>query len=164
MPAGRPTVLTPAKIQQIAELFWLAFNDEQVALIAGISSKTIQRYRRGDICPAIKIAELKREAVYRKKIWAAKGFWQGAAWFLERKYPAQFSSPAVQLQVNNNSVTNNTLVISAEVAGTIAKRGKEVESKVDKLFKDRRKRTLGHLGDANGNGEGTDGGQEPQDA
>jgi hypothetical protein len=160
MPTGRPTVLTPALIEQIAELFLLAFDDAQVALMVGISSKTIQRYRRGEMCPAIKIAELKREAAYRKKIWAAKGFWQGAAWFLERKYPHQFAAPAVQLQFNSSSVTNNTLIVTAEVASTISKRRKEVESKVEKLFKDRRKRPQIGLGDVNGNGEGKDSGEE----
>jgi hypothetical protein len=161
MPAGRPTVLTQALINEIAELFLLAFDDSQVALIVGISSKTIQRYRRGEMCPAIKIAELKREAAYRKKIWAAKGFWQGAAWFLERKYPHQFAAPAIQMQFNSGSVTNNTLVITAEVASSISKRRKDVESKVEKLFKDRRKRPQLPLRDANGNGEAHDSGQEP---
>jgi hypothetical protein len=161
MPRGRPTVLTPALINQIAELFLLAFDDSQVALMVGISSKTIQRYRRGEMCPAIKIAELKREAAYRKKIWAAKGFWQGAAWFLERKYPHQFAKPEIQMSNVFNQTTNN-LVITAEVASTISKRRKEVESKVEKLFKDRRKRPQIGLRDTNGNGEGHDSGQEPE--
>jgi hypothetical protein len=163
MPGGRPTVLTPAIVSKIADCFLVAFTDQQTADYCGIDEKTIRKIRLRELFPAVKIAELEREMKYRKKIWAAKGFWQGAAWFLERKYPHQFSSPAVQLQFNSNSVTNNTLVITAEVASTISKRRKEVESKVEKLYKDRRKRTQLPLRDANGNGEDVSG-QEPQDA
>jgi hypothetical protein len=138
-------------IKQIAELFFLAFTDEQVATITGVSSKSIQRYRRGDLCPAIKIAELQREAIYRRKIWNAKGFWQGAAWFLERKYPTQFAKPEIQLQVNTqfNSVT--AITITAPEAGKIRGRLEKVDPRIDE-FLSRRKEVTGE--DSNGNGAG----------
>jgi hypothetical protein len=75
----------------------------------------------------------------------------------------QFSRPETQFLIQNNTLNqvNNTLVITAEVASTISKRRKEVESKVEKLFKDRRKRTQIGIRDANGNGEQPDGIQQP---
>jgi hypothetical protein len=70
------------------------------------------------------------------------------------------------MQVSNNTLNqvNNTLVITAELASSISKRRKEVESKVEKLFKDRRKRPQIGLRDVNGDGDGKDSGQEPKDA
>ena len=142
MPAGRPIYkLSPAKIAEIGECFLLAFTDEQTASLCGIASKTIQRLRRGELCPDVKIWELKREAAYRRKIWDAKGFWQGAAWFLERKYPLQFAKPEIQLGVN--MVTNNVtaITISAPQAEKIAKRIREVDAKVE-AFLEKKKTQL----------------------
>jgi hypothetical protein len=150
MPTGRPKAITKELEKTIAELFWLAFTDEQVAFFTGINQKTIQRARLGSFCPAIKIAEIGREIAYRKKIWNAKGFWQGAAWFLERKYPTQFAKPEIQLAINTTHNTlNQTLVITAEVAGQIGHRVKEADAKITQLLKDKR----GHNGDGNSHPE-----------
>jgi hypothetical protein len=139
MPAGRPRAITPAKEKEIARLFWLAFTDEQVAFFVGIDQKTIQRARRGEFCPAIKRAEISREAKYRERTWEGGEGWQGAAWNLERKYPTQFSKPEIQLQINNdNRQVHQTLVVTAEVAGLIAGRVKAAESKIDALLKAKR--------------------------
>jgi hypothetical protein len=147
---GRPTKLTPAIQAQIAELFFLAFTDEQIALIVGISAKTIQRARNGTFCPTIKIAELKREAIYRKKIWAAKGFWQGAAWFLERKYPQQFAKPEIQLSFNNSYTQNNlSISITNAEAKAIEKEANPIRDAVSSMFQKYRP-ALG-----NGNGHKT---------
>jgi hypothetical protein len=135
MPAGRPTVLTKAVQTQIAELFWLAFTDEQVALVTGVSVRTIERARKGQFCRAIKIAELKREAIYRKKIWEAKGFWQGAAWFLERKYPEQFARPEIQLSFQQNyNIGALQINISAGEAKQIEASAKPVRERVKEMF------------------------------
>jgi hypothetical protein len=147
MPAGRPTVLTKAVQEQIAELFFLAFTDQQVALVTGISTRTIQRARAGEFCQAIKIAELKREAIYRKKIWEAKGFWQGAAWFLERKYPQQFAKPEIQLNWGNTYNQNNlTINISAQDAKSIEAAAKPIRDEVSSMFQQYRPQ----LGNGNG--------------
>jgi hypothetical protein len=141
MPGGRPTVITPEVKRKIADCFLVAMTDEQTAQLCGISAKSIQRMRRGELCPEIKTWEMQRELAYRMKIWNAKGFWQGAAWFLERKYPTQFSRPEVQLQINNNTLNhtvNNTLVVTAEVAHGISSRVKDVDMKIEKLLKDKR--------------------------
>jgi hypothetical protein len=135
MPAGRPTKLTPAVQKQIAELFFLAFTDEQVALMVGINERTIRRYRSGEFCPAIRKAEIAREMKYRQRVWDGVGNWCGASWFLERKYPTQFAKPEVQLQINTGNVTNNTLIVTAEVAHQMGDRIKEADAKVTQLFK-----------------------------
>lgn len=152
MKVGRPTKMTPEVQKLMAECFLCAFTDAQTAQLCGIDVRTIERARRGTFCRAIKIAELRRELAYRKKIWDAKGFWQGAAWFLERKYPTQFAKPEIQLAINTtNQTVNNTLIVTAEVAGTIASRVREVDAKIEKLLKDKRGGNgNGHHPEANG--------------
>jgi hypothetical protein len=150
MPAGRPKAITPELEPVIAELFFLAFTDDQVALFTGVNVRTIARARAGGFCLAIKRGEMARERSYRRKIWDGKEGWQGAAWFFERKYPTQFAKPEVQLQINNNTTNqtvNNTLVVTAEVAHGISTRVKEVDMKIEKLLKDKR----GQNGNGNGN-------------
>ena len=140
MPAGQPTKLTPAVQKEIARLFFLCFTDEQVAFYVGISYKTIQRARAGQFCPAIKRAEMAREASYRQRTWDGAEGWQGAAWNLERKYPTQYSKPEIQLAINttNQTVNNTTLVVVAEIAKTITSRVREADIKIEKLLKDKR--------------------------
>jgi hypothetical protein len=152
MPAGRPTKLTPAVQKLIAELFFLGFTDEQVALYVGINEKTIRRARLGEFCPAIKKAEIAREMKYRQKIWDGVGNWCGVSWFLERKYPTQFAKPEVQLQINTtNQTVNNTLIVTAEVAHGISSRVKDVDAKIERLLKDKgRGNGNGHHPEANG--------------
>lgn len=133
---GRPTKMTPKVIDQIAELFFLAFSDEQVALATDVDVRTIHRARAAGFCQSIKKGELAREKTYRQKIWDGKEGWQGAAWFLERKYPERFSRPEVQLQINTtNQTINQTLIVTAEVAGLMASRVKNAEKKVDQMLK-----------------------------
>lgn len=162
MPGGQPTKITKELQKTIAELFWLAFTDEQVALFTDISRKTIQRMRAGVYCPAIKKAEIKRESIYRKRIWLGKVGWQGAAWALERKYPEQLSRPEVQLQITNNTLnqtTNNSLIISAEVAEQAMARVKMAEAKVVSLYKEKRVASSASNGYKHGQGNG----KKPQD-
>jgi hypothetical protein len=157
MPRGRPTVLTLAVIKKIADCFFDGLSNEETALLCDINEKTIDRARHGIFCPAIKKAEVGRKLFYIRKLRDGKRQdWTRIAWFLERRYPQEFAKPEVLMQIGNNTLNqvNNTLVITAEVASTIGKRRKEVESKVEKLFKDRRKRPQLPLQDANGNGDG----------
>lgn len=152
MPAGRPKAITKAIEKQIANLFFLAFTDAEVALFTGINVSTIQRARAGTFCIAIKRAEIAREAAYRQKIMDGKEGWQGTAWSMERKHPMQFSRPEIQFQINNNNQTvNNTLVVTAEVAGTISSRVRDVDAKIERLLKDKRGGNgNGHHPEANG--------------
>lgn len=148
MPAGRPTKLTPALKTQIAELFWLAFTDQQVAEFVGISDRTIRRYRAGELCPEIKKAEIAREMPYRKRIWDGTGNWCGAAWMLERKYPQQFAKPEIQLNWGNTYNQNSlTINISAQDAKSIEAQAKPIRDEVSSMFKQYRPQ----LNDGNGN-------------
>jgi hypothetical protein len=146
---GRPPKLTPALIEKIAELFWLAFTDQQVADFIGINRRTIGRYRAGDICPAIKKAEIAREMPYRKRIWDGVGNWCGAAWMLERKYPTQFAKPEIQLSFNNSYTQNNLSIhISSQEAKAIEKEANPIRDAVTGYFQKYRP--------AIGNGNGDD--------
>jgi len=132
---GRPTKLTPVVQAQIAELFFLAFTDAQVALYTGIHQKTIQRARAGVFCPAIRKAEIDREIKYRKKIWEGLGNWCGASWFLERKYPAQFAKPEIQLNWGNTYNQNNlSISISSSDAKVIEAEAKPVRDTIAGMF------------------------------
>lgn len=136
MPAGRPKAITKALEKTIAELFFLAFTDEQVALFCGISEKTIRRARLGEFCPAIKKAEIAREMKYRQKVWDGVGNWCGVSWFLERKYPAQFAKPEVQMNLNmQHNETHQTLIITAEAAKEIGGRVHQADAKFNELLK-----------------------------
>ena len=138
MPAGRPTKITPKAIKQIAEAFLYGFTDEETALLAGMSEKTIRRARLGQFCPEIKRAEQARKAEYINRITeGTRPDWARWAWFLERRFPLQFAKPEIQLSVNTQTV-NNTLIVTAEVAKTINSRVKDVDAKIERLLKDKR--------------------------
>jgi hypothetical protein len=137
MRRGRPTVLTQQVIKRVADCFLVAFTDEQTAEYCGIGQKTIQRIRRGELWPAVKKAELEREMKYRMRIWNGRGYWQGSAWFLERKYPQQFAKPEIQLQINATTNTINAITISAEQAAHNLERLKTVDSRIDQFLKAR---------------------------
>ena len=155
MPGGRPTKLTPAMIAKIAELFWLAFTDQQVAEFVGLHERTIRRYRSGELCPQIKKAELAREMPYRKRIWDGVGNWCGAAWMLERKYPTQFAKPEIQLSFQNNYTQNNLSInITSSEAKEIEAIAEPVRQSVKEMFSHYKPGQLGTGGDGNGNGNG----------
>ena len=150
---GRPPKVTPAVIAQIAQNFLYGFSDEDTAELVGLDRKTIQRMRTGTLCPAIKKAEHARKAEYINRITeGTRPDWARWAWFLERRFPLQFSKPEIQLAVNTtNQTVNNTLIVTAEVAHGISSRVKEADTKIEKLLKD--KRGSKQPG-SNGNGKG----------
>jgi hypothetical protein len=148
MPGGRPTKLTPAVIDKIAEMFFLAFTDAQVALFVGINERTIRRYRAGEFCPAIRKAEIAREMPYRKRIWDGVGNWCGAAWMLERKYPTQFAKPEIQLSFQNNYTQNNlSISVTVSEAKEIEAIAEPVRQSVKDMFASYKPQQMG-----NGNG------------
>jgi hypothetical protein len=106
MPKGRPPAITKAKEARIAELIWLAYTDQQIGTMTGVSYKTIARARNGNLCPRIARCALEYEEPFRKKMWA-EGFQGGIAWMLERRYPSQFAKPEIQLSFQNNYTQNN---------------------------------------------------------
>jgi hypothetical protein len=140
---GRPRAIDrdPNLINKIADCFLVAFTDQQTADYCGIHVTTIERLRAGKFgdvgfSRAVKVAELTREMKYRMKIWNAKGFWQGAAWFLERKYPTQFAKPEIQFQLNQAVSTGptNVIVLGPERAKVLATRFESVRQNTLQLF------------------------------
>ena len=140
MPAGRPTVITPAVQKQIAECFFDGLTDHETAVLCEVNERTIQRARAGQFCRAIKKAEFARKQFYVKKLRDGKrADWPRIAWFLERRYPTEFAKPEIQLAINTtNQTVNNTLVVVAEVAKEIHGRVKEADAKIERLLKDKR--------------------------
>jgi hypothetical protein len=146
MPKGRPSVITKAVERKIAECFFDGLTDEETALLCDISAKTIQRARHGSFCPGIKKIELTRKRFYLEKIRDGDNRdWPRIAWWLERRWPNEFAKPEIQLAINTtNQTVNNTLVVTAEVAGPINSRVRDVDAKIERLLKDK--------GRSNGNG------------
>jgi hypothetical protein len=148
MPLGRPPKLTPALKTQIARCFWLAFTDQQTALMCGINEKTIRRMRSGGLCPEIKRAELEREAKYREKLWTSKTLPAGICFMLERKYPTQFAKPEIQLSFQSNYTQNNLSIhITSSEAKQIEAEAAPIRDSVKKMFAQYRPAQL-----ENGNG------------
>ena len=56
------------------------------------------------------------------------------SWILERRFPESFSRPEIQLGLTvNNQVTNNTLVITAEVAENLSRRNALINKDLDEI-------------------------------
>lgn len=109
MPRGRPPLLTLAKQDRVGELIFLAYTDKQIALLTGVSYKTIAKARTGEMFPHIAKKALEFEEPFRRKMYSE--FCGGTAWMLERRYPSQFAKPEVQLTFQQNHFTQNNLSI-----------------------------------------------------
>jgi hypothetical protein len=96
-PGGRPSKRTPAMVAKIASLISDGLPDEYVAAICGIDRPTLSEWRYDkEFSDAIKSAEGKRLKLRLARVEAGEDGWQGTAWFLERRYPREFSRPEVQ--------------------------------------------------------------------
>ena len=136
MPGGRPPKITPELKRKIADCFLVAFTDAQTAELVGLNERTIRRMRAAEFCPEIKKAEMERELKYRLKVWQSKYLPVGICWMLERKYPAQFSKPEVQMNLNmQHNETHQTLIITAEAAKEISGRVHQADAKFNELLK-----------------------------
>jgi hypothetical protein len=126
--------LSEKTLEKIAEALFLAYTIEQAAYLGGISRSTLARIKGSAIWAEIERRSLEKERPFRKKIYQGEPGWQGAAWLLERKYPGQLSKPEVQLSLNTGaSVTNNTLVITAEQATNLKNRNANLDEALSKL-------------------------------
>jgi hypothetical protein len=117
MRTGRPPKITPAVEKKIAECFFDGFTDSETALLCDISTKTIQKARHTDLFPRIKKIELNRKQFYIGKIRDGDNRdWPRIAWWLERRWPTEFTKPEVQLQINTtNQTVTNTLIVTADI-------------------------------------------------
>jgi hypothetical protein len=102
-PGGRPSKRTPAMVAKIAALISDGLPDEYVAAICGIDRPTLSEWRYDkEFSDAIKSAEGKRLKLRLARVEAGEDGWQGTAWFLERRYPREFSRPEVQFNQQIN--------------------------------------------------------------
>jgi hypothetical protein len=134
---ARPLNLSPKALKFIADCLFDGLTDSETALLAGVSQKFIERARAGEQCPEIKRATLHRKRHYIALIRDGddrSNHWQRIAWFLERRYPREFSKPEVQLNLTTNaSTTNNTLIITAEQAQNLQSRSNAIDLELSKL-------------------------------
>jgi hypothetical protein len=84
--------------------------------LAGISEQALRSWRADDpeFNQKIELAEARAVeadmAVIRE---ARSGDWRASSWRLERKWPAEFGSPQVQLNIQNNLQQNSHLGLTA---------------------------------------------------
>jgi hypothetical protein len=91
---GRPSKYTPEIIERICYSLSQGNTRTTAAICAGISKETFYQYLNEfpDFSDAIKRAEEQAIEHYVNVIHAASGqTWQAAAWYLERRRPADFS-------------------------------------------------------------------------
>ena len=103
MPAGRPTALTPEVQARVCEAIAAGNTRHDAAEYAGVGTSTLNHWltrgkksgrgRFRQFLEAVKKAEA--DAVVRNVAviqGAANKTWQAAAWWLERKYPADWGA------------------------------------------------------------------------
>lgn len=131
--------MSPAIVKQIASMLFDGFNDDDIAFYVGFSVKTITSLRRGEAFPEVRIGLMarKQKLIAKLRDGNTKN-WMRIAWWLERRYPQEFAKPEVQLTIGASSITNNSIVITAEAAGQLAARAKPVNEAVRKLVDEHR--------------------------
>ena len=93
-PGGRPSKYTPEVIERICYSLSQGNTRTTAATCAGVSRDTFHHWMNefSDFSDAIKRAEEQAVEHYVNVIHAASGqTWQAAAWYLERRRPADFS-------------------------------------------------------------------------
>jgi hypothetical protein len=138
---GRPTKRTPEMEKALLAAVETGAPYRIVCQACGISDDTFTEWRRKDPVFAAQVARAAGKTALRllKKIEAnADENFSAAAWILERRFPESFSRPEIQLaQVHHQtSITHNSLVISAEMAGALSARSAPIHAKVSQLFAD----------------------------
>ena len=99
------------------------------------STDTIAVWRKLGV---LKKAEAARKRHYIKELRDGKRHdWTRIAWWLERRYPLEFSRPEVAHVIRQSLVQNNTVnnfVISSELAEQLAQRSGKVDETIKRLF------------------------------
>jgi hypothetical protein len=138
MPAPHPNFTEP-QLRQLAQFFFDGFSNQDIAFYFDLSPTFIKDVRDGTRLPRIKkaVMEMKTRYIAMIRDGQSKG-WARIAWFLERRWPKEFARPEVQLSLSESHTTNNTLVVSAEVAEALLKRSKAINQEVDALLQAKR--------------------------
>jgi len=85
---------TPETKNAILESIRLGLKEKDAALLAGISPRTLQRWKKEDDAF---VAEMDKKRMENKSFsigiiqTKAKDSWQAAAWWLERNYPEEYA-------------------------------------------------------------------------
>jgi len=126
---------TPHELRKLAQFFFDGFSLNDIAFYFDVSVPFIRQIQAGDEIPSIRRATLDMKMNYIAMIRdGSQRHWSRIAWFLERRWPKEFARPEVQLSMSESITTNNTLVVSAEVAEALLKRSKAVTTEIDSLL------------------------------
>ena len=127
--------MTPELVEKVAECILYGFNYEETALLCDLSPKTLRNWR--NIAVIQKAISQQKRSLIDKVIHGTRPDWARLCWFLERRWPLEFSRPevahAIRVSNQTTNVTNN-LVISSEIAKELTARSKSVRAEVEKLF------------------------------
>jgi hypothetical protein len=132
-----PLNLSPKTLRLIGEFFFDGFNDDDVSFYFQIPKDIVAELRQGKLQIQCRRVLIEKKSRLIRKLRDTKRFNAGAVWFLERRYPQEFSKPETQLGFAAGSVTNNTLVVSAEAAQALLTRSKPLDEELDKLLAER---------------------------
>jgi len=91
---GRPSKYKPELVERIYHYIEAGLNDEDAALLAGISLQTFYTWKKEkpEFSEGIKKAKARfKEAGIKNIREAAKKDWKAWAWLLERKFPEEFA-------------------------------------------------------------------------
>ena len=128
--------LTPEIVEAVAQCLSDGFTNEETAILCDVQENTIARWCQ---LGPIKKAVLQRKRYYiHQLLEGTRKDWCRLAWFLERRFPLEFSRPEVAqaIRVSNqttNSFTQN-LVISREIAAELTTRSASVRKQITQLF------------------------------
>lgn len=130
------TVLTEELVVEVAECFLDGLTDEETGDVCDVDPDTIRKWRRFG---PIRKHETGRKRFYIKEIRDGKRRdWTRLAWWLERRYPLEFSRPEVahEISLSHHSTVNTVqnLVISSELAEQLAQRNANMAEKIEQLF------------------------------
>ena len=134
---GRPTKRTPEVEKALIAAIEIGAPFRVACLSCAISEDAFTEWRRKDpdFARRVDLASGKMALRLLKKIEKnADENFSAAAWLLERRFPESFSRPEIQLGLTvNNQVTNNTLVITAEVAEKLGRRNSLLNKQLDEI-------------------------------
>lgn len=130
------TVLTEELAHEIAECFLDGFTDEETADMCNVDPMTLKKWRNLSV---IRNHERSRKKFYIHEIRDGKRRdWTRLAWWLERRYPLEFSRPevahAISTSIHTTVNTTQNLIVSSELAEQLAERNAKIATKIEELF------------------------------